>query len=289
MECSTVTFGAVPCWSVFAVSVSIGVTWALTFQLLANLALCRARRGKEGVGVLAQQLSEFVAYTTMLTTSVVFVTRTPCFAERGGPSCWPSVIGGVCGLDMEHLVVYMVQIAAYSSMIVTERLLAVLVGDSARPGVDTVIHHALTMALLFGSIGPWSPIGALVPLTHDASTVPLKLARVLQAAGCKRASQAAFTTFALFFLAARLLAFPYLCLRPGWAHAIALHATGSPEAAPVAALSTGLSLLLVINLVWFYKIVGMVCRGPTKRDGSQPSASEVGEVKSTTSTKRKTS
>lgn len=268
-QCATDTFGTVPCWWLAAASCALGVAWALTAQLAVNLAVCRmlAKRADgaaSGVGAMAQQLSELAAYSIMLATSGYFVTRSPCFLERGGPGCWPAAIGGVYRLSEGNLITYAVQLAAYSSMIVSERLLAVIVGDSVRPGVDTCLHHALTLALLFGSIGQFSAIGSLVPLTHDASTVPLKLARILQLATWTRGSQIAFATFALCFLLARLLAFPYLVLQPSYLHGVALHAAGDATAAPVAILTSLLGLLGVLNCVWFYKILRLLLTGGRK-------------------------
>ena len=126
------------------------------------------------------------------------------------------------------------------------------------------------MVLLSGSLagGPYTQIGALAALTHDFSTIFLKVARVLQLSGAKRAAVPAFGGFALAFLGSRLVTFPYVVIYRSYvyvrAHGPFGFSTNPLHAAQV--LLALLGMLYALDCFWFIKILQtMVNRGPPKQ------------------------
>ena len=73
--------------------------------------------------------------------------------------------------------------------------------------------------------------------------------------------------FALAFLGARLLAYPYLALAPAAAHAHALTSGAAPGALATSALAFLLGVLYALDCFWFVKIVGVLVRGGKPPEG----------------------
>jgi len=248
--------------------------WAFTLQLLLNLTLFRAIAaavtGKPSSSVdvakLIQQFSEFSTYGSMLGVGLAYVPFTPCFADAA--ACWEEV-QPVTRVLPALLVVYLLQLSAYVQMLVTERLLRFALGATEPMKADTLIHHGITILLIAGSLaaGPYTPNGALVMLTHDVSTVFLKLARSLQLSGAKRAAVPAFAVFALAFLCSRVIAFGYLGIYRSYvyvrSHGPFGFSTNPLHAAQVLLLL--LFLLYALDCFWFVKIVQTIVSKPKQK------------------------
>jgi len=265
-----------PCLHFIGLAIAFGFFWAISLQLFLNLFIFRpvasaaVARKPEGSRKLTDyprivgQLSELFTYTTMLGVGLANVPSSPCFEDASSSSCWPeyqSPIQVLPGLA----VVYLVQLSGYVQMMVTEQLLARILGSGEPPKFDTLLHHAVTLILLSGSVGfgPYTPMGSVVCLTHDSSSVFLKLARALQLSGAKKAAVPAFLTFASAFLFARLIAFPLITVLPSYKYITADEPFGwANQKRTASVLFCLLFVLYALNVFWFVKIVQTIVNRP---------------------------
>ncbi|KAL1525588.1 hypothetical protein AB1Y20_020442 [Prymnesium parvum] len=265
--------GRVDCWRLVALGGLAGVAWA-ALQALLNLTLFHAA-AKLALGggaargdcvKLVQQLSELSTYAVMFGVGLVLVPHTPCFSDA--TACWEEV-RPVTTLRPELLLVYLVQLGGYCQMLLSERVLRWTLGGTEPLKLDVIVHHAITLILLGGSLGsgPYTPIGALVTLTHDTSTIFLKLARVLQLSGATRMAVPAFGLFALSFFAARLVGFAYLALYRSYVY-VRSHGPFGFSTNPLHAAQSLLVVLVVLYLLdcfWFLKIVQTILNRPKQK------------------------
>lgn len=159
-------------------------------------------------------------------------------------------------MDINEHGYYIVQMGYYIHMIVT-----VFTDVRRSDFIEYVIHHFVTLFLVVFSysLGHFR-IGILILLCHDINDVLLELAKLFRYVNLQTMGLISFALFAIVWLLARLIYFPFVLIRSVIFEGCALVSTNlgcCPYYFPFILL---LLALLILHIYWFYLILKIIVK-----------------------------